>query len=80
MFKDFGSKEAGGDVTTRKSVNSIKLKKIKPEPMVTAEETTTMGVETSPIVNSLARPTMNDETCLESDHNNRTDYFTDFDK
>lgn len=80
MFKDFGSKETGGAVTTSKSVNSMKLKKVKPEPMATEEETTTMGVETSPIVNSLVRPTMNDETCLESDQNNRTNYFTDFDK
>lgn len=57
----------------------MKLKKIKPEPMVTEEEVTT-AVETSPIVNSLARSTMNDETCLEAEDNNTTDFFADFDK
>ena len=58
----------------------MKLKKVKPEPMVTEEEIITTRVDTSPIVNSLVRPIMNEETCLESDQNNRTDYFSDFDK
>ena len=51
----------------------MKLKKIKPEPMVAEEDTT------SPIVNSLPKPATNEETCLDLE-NDETNYFNDFDK
>ncbi len=55
------------------NVNNMKLKKIKPEPMVAEEDTT------SPIVNSLPKPATNEETCLDLE-NDETNYFNDFDK